>query len=232
MSKRPTNLVVASFENTPMTFREDGWFNATVAAEKFGKRVNDFMALPTTHEYLNALTEDEAVNTRLSGISDGARRWVMAKRGKNGGTWMHPDLAVAFARWLDMRFSIWCDRQIKALLAGQHPHHDRRHLRQGAAASHNVMCDILKLVRQENGKDTAPHHYSNEARLVNWALTGMFQPVDRESLSDDELEALIKLEEQNAVMIGRGVDYRFRKSALDTLARVLLLPQRQLGTGP
>lgn len=51
------------------------------------------------------------------------------------------------------------------------------------------------------------------------------------ALSVAELDALAKLEEQNAVMIGRGVDYRFRKPALETLARVLLLPQRQLGTG-
>jgi hypothetical protein len=150
----------------------------------------------------------------------------MTKRGSpdtGGGTWLHPKLAVAFARWLNVRFGIWCDQQIDGLLRGQHPHHDWLRLRHEAASSNKVMCAMLKLTREEAGKASAPHHFSNEQRLVNWALTGTFQAVDREALPPDTLSILAKLEEHNAVLIGRGVDYRLRKPALETLARALLL---------
>jgi hypothetical protein len=33
----------------------------------------------------------------------------------------HPKLAVVFARWLDVQFSVWCDLQIDKLLRGEAP---------------------------------------------------------------------------------------------------------------
>src|SRR5690606_20595661 len=32
------------------------------------------------------------------------------------GTWAHPKLAVFFARWLDVKFSVWCDNTIETIL--------------------------------------------------------------------------------------------------------------------
>ena len=33
-----------------------------------------------------------------------------------GGTWLHPKLAIHFARWLDLHFAVWCDEQIDAII--------------------------------------------------------------------------------------------------------------------
>lgn len=44
---------------------------------------------------------------------------VKVKKGSSvngGGTWFHPKLAVAFARWLDVKFAVWCDMQIEKIL--------------------------------------------------------------------------------------------------------------------
>lgn len=204
------NLITLQYDESPITFNHDGWFNATQAAERYGKQPHDWLRLPDTQAYLAALQR------KYGKIS-----YLKTKRGNQGGTWLHPKLAVRFAQWLDMDFAIWCDEQIDSLLRGQT---DWRKLRHEAASSHKVMCAMLKLVRDESGKETESHHYSNEARLVNWALTGVFQGLDRESLTGHDLAVLAKLEEQNAILIGRGVDYRFRKPALETLARVLLQP--------
>ncbi|WP_327190602.1 KilA-N domain-containing protein [Pseudomonas libanensis] len=38
---------------------------------------------------------------------------------RGGGTWLHPKLAVAFARWISPDFSVWCDLHIDALLRGE-----------------------------------------------------------------------------------------------------------------
>jgi hypothetical protein len=89
---------------------------ATEAAAYFGKRVDHFLANDETKSYIGALCEPD--NTRNVGD------YVKAKRGRNGGTWFHPELAVFFARWLDIRFAIWCDRRIRlevAIIAGDHP---------------------------------------------------------------------------------------------------------------
>ncbi|WP_281661584.1 KilA-N domain-containing protein [Microvirgula aerodenitrificans] len=101
-------IIKAEFDGHAMQFREDGWFNATVAAERFGKRVDHWLANRETGQYITALSE--LLNTRNSG------ELIHARKGRNGGTWLHPKLAVVFARWLDVRFAVWCDMQIDGLL--------------------------------------------------------------------------------------------------------------------
>ena len=44
---------------------------------------------------------------------------IVKHGGNNRGTWLHPKLAVHFARWLDPKFAVWCDEQIEALLNGK-----------------------------------------------------------------------------------------------------------------
>lgn len=202
-------LVKATYRDLSVNFTEDAWFNATAVAERFGKRANDFLSLPTTKEYIDALDSDAGLNTGKSGI------WVKTKRGKNGGTWLHPDLAVQFARWIDVRFAIWCDRQIRDILTGSHPHYDWKRLRHEATSSYKVMGQILQMTRQRLGKTCAPHHFSNEARLINWALTGKFGKLDRESLSPGDLDLLAKLESLDSVLLGCGAPYADRKTELE-----------------
>lgn len=203
-------IIKREYEGSEMSFqRGDGWFNATAAAAKFGKRPVDWLNLTSTKEYIATLTEMFQ--------SEKSSLWVKTVRGgKHPGTWMHPKLGVAFARWLDMRFAVWCDTQIDGILHGQV---DQKKLRSEAASSFKVMSSVLQLVRDEQGKVTASHHYSNEARLINWALTGKFQGgIDRDSLPANELCILAKLEEKNAVLIGRGVSYDDRKKMLEQFA--------------
>lgn len=169
-----------------------------------------------------------ALQTMLE-ISDSASL-IRTKRGGNtniignAGTWLHPKLAVTFARWLDPMFAIWCDLQIDGILRGKL---DQKKLRHEAAASFKVMTSVLQLVREEQGKVTAAHHYSNEARLVNWAVSGKFGSLKRDELSAAELDLMAKLEEKNAVLIGRGVDYDSRKTILAQYA-IDLRPQTAL----
>jgi hypothetical protein len=150
---------------------------------------------------------------------------VKVQRGtKTPGTWLHPDLAIPFARWLDVRFSIWCDQQIKKILSSTHPHFDWKKIRHEASSSFKVMNEALRMVREEQGKVSANHHYSNEARLINWALAGEFKGLDRNSLSLEELDLLAKLEIKNGVLISRGLTYQDRKKMLEQYALDLRKP--------
>lgn len=98
-------LITRDYNSHSFVFREDGYFNMTKAAAHFGKRLDHFMASPDTKSYVTALSpfcgDKEVVSIRRgSGLYQGT------------GTWAHPKLAVFFARWLDVKFAVWCDMMI------------------------------------------------------------------------------------------------------------------------
>jgi hypothetical protein len=101
-------LITASYNDAiKVDFTQEAWFNATAVAAPFDKRPNDWLNLESTKEYLAALAE----------IPNYQESWYLkTTRGKFGGTWLHPKLAIPFARWLDVRFAVWCDMQIETIL--------------------------------------------------------------------------------------------------------------------
>lgn len=201
-------LVTKDYEGHAIAYQDDGWFNATQAAAKWGKVPAEWLRLQSTIDYANALKRHHP----SMGKSHKSKTGPSAK---GGGTWLHPKLAVPFARWLDAEFAVWCDAQIDSLIRGKD---DWRKLRHASASSFKVANDILKMVREANDKDTEQHHYINEARLVNWVLTGEFKGVDRDTLSTGQLDLLAHLQERNAVLIGRGLEYQLRKNMLKSYA--------------
>ena len=201
-----TKTLLVAYQGHTIQFNDAGWFNATVAAEKFGRRPNDWLRLPDSTRYIAAL---ERKYGKIPYVKTSRAR---ADRG--GGTWMHPKLGVAFARWLDVDFAVWCDEQIETIIHGEPEQNDWRRLRHEAASSYKVMSDVLMESRADAGKDTRPYHYANEAKLVNWAMTGEYAPLDRAGLSGDDLNILAKLEARNAVLIAKGASRELRRELL------------------
>lgn len=197
------------YQGHTVTYREDGWFNATEAAAKFGKRPIDWLRLPETDSYIGALCRQ----LRSEKIS--LLKVIRGGRNHPDGTWLHPKLAVPFARWLDDDFAVWCDMQIDDLIRGSNDWSRQRHM---AAASYKVMTMATKEAREHAGKTCATHHYTNEARLVNWALSGKFCGLDRDAMSLADLDLLGRLEVRNTLLIARGLEYEQRKSDLNEQA--------------
>lgn len=210
-----TKIIKADFNTNQITFNSDGWINATEVANFHGKRIDHWLSNVETQEYIQKL------NTIISGNSNTRNNGdlqpvdlIKTKRGNNGGTWLHPKLAIIFARWLSVDFAIWCDQQVNSIIYGQKDAIDWNMLRHASKSTNKVANEILQMVRMEQGKETEWHHYANEAKLVNWALTGEFKSIDRDSLSMNELDLLAKLENKNSVLLGRGVDRETRKEML------------------
>lgn len=113
-------IVKIKYEDQDQTFNDNGWFCATDAAKRYGKLPNEWTRLPETQRYIEALIrrESKKSDTGISRIT--IKDFVKTKKGNSGlftqGTWLHPKLAVRFAQWLDIDFSIWCDEQIDNLL--------------------------------------------------------------------------------------------------------------------
>lgn len=191
---------VIPYEGHNISYRDDGWFNATEASAKFDKTPAEWLRLPSTTQYLDALKRKY-----------GNFPYSTAKRGSGGGTWFHPKLAVAFARWLDPDFAVWCDEQIDRLIRSKDNWSKARHL---SAAGAKLQCAMLQEVRRADGKDTLSHHYANEHKLLNSLLTGKFEGLDRDAMSVEDLDFLGHFEIRNSMMLAKGMDYQQRKSAL------------------
>lgn len=116
----------------------------TKAAQHFGKDLDKFWRLNEVKEYMCALVEVLHANTpdvgdlnpdvqsALNEFEKGQHSFITHKetralkallaeatKGHGGGTWAHPKLAVFFARWLDVRFAVWCDLMVDEILRGR-----------------------------------------------------------------------------------------------------------------
>lgn len=106
---------------------------------------------------------------------------------------------------------------------------DRLAARRDAAANYSVLSEMLMLTREAEGKSTKPHHFANEARLVNEAFCGLFGALDRDTLSAAQLRILNRLQVRDAALIGSGKTYAERKSLLASYATSLRAAPRLSG---
>ena len=105
-----TAIIQYSYEGTPISFSNtDGvMINATQMAKPFGKMPRHWLNNQQTKDFIQELSALR--NLKASDL-------VRVTNGNNGGTWMHEDVALEFARWLSPKFAIWCNDRIKELLS-------------------------------------------------------------------------------------------------------------------
>ena len=109
-----TELMIKQFQTGELVvkcfFQEDGYFNATQVAKVFGQKPDNWLVLDKTNKLVEAISRKMEIEQN---------QLVISRRGApetGGGTWMHPRLAVHFAYWLDVDFSIWVGDQIDIIL--------------------------------------------------------------------------------------------------------------------
>lgn len=105
-----------SFDSVTVSFNNNGYLNASAIAKHFGKRVPDFIKTEQNQEYIAALAEHLSKTKKI--VLDKNQLVIVKHGGNQSGTWLHPKLAIHFARWLDPRFAVWCDEQIEHILSG------------------------------------------------------------------------------------------------------------------
>lgn len=103
------------YEGKPISFEfEDGnkMINATEMAKPFDKRVNDFIRLKGTKDYILLL------ELRYADSRNGKEtlRIVQGGSPELQGTWMDEKLALKFAAWLSPTFELWVYDRIEELL--------------------------------------------------------------------------------------------------------------------
>jgi len=111
-----SHIKTVSFGNFPVSFQNNGYLNATVVAAHFNRRVGNYLKSERTQEYISALAEKLSVTPKRA--TEDNQIVIIKQGGTEQGTWLHPKLAVDFARWLDPKFAVWCDEQIEQILSG------------------------------------------------------------------------------------------------------------------
>lgn len=210
-------IIPFDYEGQAVRFNGDGWLHATEIAERFGKKPAHWLELDTTREYIQRLSHKLAE----SNIGKSDITLVKTRRGNTAtsGTWLHPKLAVKFARWLSVDFEIWCDEQVDALLRGESK--PWASARREAAIGHKAVCDAIALNCEAHGKTPQKHHFINESRLINQVITGSFAGRDRDQLNAAELEIVTLAELRDSGLICAGMTYAERKANLLAYVRKL-----------
>lgn len=113
-----TQILNFSFNNISVSFNESGYLDATQIAKHYGKRPENFLRTEQNQEYISALAEHLGVTPKS--VTEKNPLVIVKQGGRNQGTWLHPKLAIHFARWLDPKFAVWCDEQIEQILSGSH----------------------------------------------------------------------------------------------------------------
>lgn len=91
------------------------------------------------------------------------------------------------------------------------------------------MTDAVKKSREEQGKTISPHHFSNEADLINRIVLGMTsakfrvhneigkkEPI-RDYLTPEQIHCVTELQRANTVFISMGWSFEQRKDELTKL---------------
>lgn len=109
--RESAQVIPFHYQGQSVRFSSDGWINVTEIAKREGRRLDKWLSTQETQDYIAALRRH--LNTPEKGDL------IRSARGRGGGTWFHPKLAVAFARWISPDFAVWCDLHIDALLRGE-----------------------------------------------------------------------------------------------------------------
>ena len=205
-----SKLIEMEYEGAIVHIDKNAWINATEIASNYGKRVQHWLENKDTKAYMQAL--NDVLNNRNVGDL------VKTKRGANGGTWLHPKLGVAFARWIKPELAVRLDLKIDSILRGDDETIKRDISRHMSKSSNKVLNEVLKLTREGEGKESKPYHYMNEARMINKIISGEYKSLDRDSLSLQELDLLAQLETRDAVLMASGKSWEERKAALKAFA--------------
>lgn len=141
---------------------KDGYLNATKLSKAFlaktGKRrePNDWLRLVRTRETMDHLSQ----TTGIPVVS-----LATTIEGRNGGTYLHPRLAIRFAIWLDDDFGLAVEDFITA--------HSQEFAAFNASRSHGVATHKFEMDALKAAGFGEPKHYINATQVVYRSLFGM-----------------------------------------------------------
>jgi hypothetical protein len=100
-------LILSDGSNLTIPMRKDGFINVTMIAKATKRRLDNWVVRPESIElikYISQLPDHQGIKI------------IDTIRGKYGGTYYHPDLAIMFAQYCSPSLSVQVSRVIRELL--------------------------------------------------------------------------------------------------------------------
>ena len=169
----------------------DGMFNATALLKQWNnlspteRKMDNYFNLQGTGEFVNTIIAKENLNT--------PKLVYLKRRGKNGGTWMHPLLFIDFAMWINPAFKydvlkFVYDELIK--------------YRNEAGSTYSKMCERIAHVSK---KGDIPKNISSIAKAVNIVVYGVHEKQMRNKQAEEgSMRELVKLQEMIIELVDNG----------------------------
>ena len=165
------------------------------------KRLQDYLDNQSTKDTIDAILRDLQNNAKEREFENGVMK---TKRGKNGGTWIHPYLMIDFAMWLSADFKVTVIRWFYDNLI---------QFRNDVGDGFKEVTDALF----ESKPSLAPFAYSTEANMLNKLVFGEVGKGLRNNASERQLALLKAMQTADAKLIKNGLDYYDRYEKLKEL---------------
>jgi len=109
-----TGITGLDFGGKKIRFEKRGdrvWVSLTDMAKATGKRVNNYLRMATTIEFLTEIGESARISADQI-IETNESKGTNEQR----GTWAIEEVAIDFAAWCNVKFRVWVSQQIKTLM--------------------------------------------------------------------------------------------------------------------
>lgn len=167
---------------------------------------------------------------------------IIAKSGRYGGTYAHPDIAMEFASWISAEFKLYLIQDYKRLKSDEN---SKLSLswnlnREISKINYKIHTDAIKeYLLSDLTNEQLLYKYTSEADMLNVALFNKISRQWRDEnpklkgnmrdyASINELLILANMESYNAVLITKGIEQKERMIELRKLARTQLLSLEKL----
>ncbi len=167
---------------------------------------------------------------------------IIAKSGRYGGTYAHPDIAMEFASWISAEFKLYLIQDYKRLKSDEN---SKLSLswnlnREISKINYKIHTDAIKeYLLSDLTNEQLLYKYASEADMLNVALFNKrskqwrnenpkLKGNMRDYASINELLILANMESYNDVLITKGIEQKERMIELRKLARTQLLSLEKL----
>lgn len=199
-----------------------GFFNANDLLNLYNKNntpriLSDYLATKSYAEYKEVVCKDIILNTgkTLYLKDDGSDTENVSvdslvletKRGKYGGTWMHPYIFMDFAMWLSPEFKLTCIKWIYDKLI---------EFRDEAGDTYKKLASALF----DRYAHRAQTMISDEAIMLNTLTFGKHENGMRNTATEKELLLLNALQDYDIELIQKGAGYSERLEKLQQAKQI------------
>jgi hypothetical protein len=195
-AEMPREYIVRRFSGSIINQRsKDGYINLNQMADAAGKRVDNWLRLQETQELITEFNaQQELTPSDLRELIPA----IVAKEGRGGGTWAHPDIAIQFAQWCSPRFALQVSRWVREWMStGRDPlaDVDRAAFRDQLKDKSRIeLTDAVKIyleqIRRYDDKSYRGRFFAESHDLINRLITTETARQMRTRLSSEIGEAV------------------------------------------